>query len=219
MINITKKDKILGVILFIDLFIISILFFNFNFYLIILDGAFSLILISDIIIDIIRNHENKKQLLKNIWFIVISLPFDLIIFYSPDLIPFNIRPLKILRIFKIFKILIILEIFKYFIDKKSQQNLERVNKKIKANTIAYVISTILLLSGIGLSYVENIKGLDIFYFIFVTFISRLWRCSCFNYVRKNNCNNYFIIKYIRNWFFICIISHICQYRPRKRNHI
>lgn len=128
-------------------------------------------MISDIIIDIIRNHENKKQLLKNIWFIVISLPFDLIIFYSPDLIPFNIRPLKILRIFKIFKILIILEIFKYFIDKKSQQNLERVNKKIKANTIAYVISTILLLSGIGLSYVENIKGLDIFYFIFVTFSS------------------------------------------------
>ena len=62
---IINKDKILDGILLIDIVIISILLFNFNFYLIILDAVFSSILIFDIFVDIIRNNnENKKQLLK-----------------------------------------------------------------------------------------------------------------------------------------------------------
>ena len=67
MININnKKDKILIAILIIDLFIIFILFFNFNFYLIMLDAVFSLILVSDIFVDIKNNNVNKKRITEKI---------------------------------------------------------------------------------------------------------------------------------------------------------
>ena len=103
--------------------------------------------------------------------IFISFPFDLIIFYFPVMTSSNISMVKFLRIFKIVKVLFKISQISNLINKKSQQKLERANKKINAYNITFAIFTILLLSGIGLSEFENIKFLDVIYFICVTFSS------------------------------------------------
>lgn len=103
--------------------------------------------------------------------IFISFPFDLIIFYFPVMTSSNISMVKFLRIFKIVKVLFKISQISNLINKKSQQKLERANKKINAYNITFAIFTILLLSGIVLSEFENIKFLDVIYFICVTFSS------------------------------------------------